>query len=445
MSHEVIFRKYRRGDEEGIVKVLRTCFPYYEKFGVDADYWLSYSRVDPGIRNGDSFVAEQDGEIVGNVQLLGRRIKVADSSFVSAGCIANVCTIPEMRGKGISTRLMSDALEACRQLGYPISCLFTDYGSAAQRIYGRLGYANTLMCETRYVGSAIDMQRVRERYENAGEVTVRNYEKGDEKGMLDVYREWIGSYTGVVERSSEYWQSKMVERSFSNTFFYEEFDPNEVFVGLKNGKVVSYACVTYWKNKHKPFRGRDDVSIRELVFSPDNNGSAAMLVGALMDRFLSEGAKLCEADLPMDEPYLSLLDPFKRMPLPGWSEGHLYMTHVTLLRELLEGIRGDLESRLSVTSSSRSDVVLALRTPYGEVMLRTKGGELSLDDGKPSSEVAFDADSFAKMIFGVETIETALRGGGVKIITSEPLSKIVSVLLALFPRRTWYTSPIDAW
>jgi len=444
MGSDVIFRRYRPGDEEGIAKVLRACFSNYDMFGLDADYWLSYSKIDPGISTENSLVAEYDGKVVGHVQLVERRIKVADDSFVAMGGIANVSTVPEMRGKGISTRLMSDALGMCRQLGYPISCLFTSYSSPAHRIYERLGYGNTLMCGTWSVGTTTDMERLREKCGNIREVTIRNYEGGDEEGMLSVYREWCQPYTGVVERSSDYWHSKMMKRSSSETFFYEGFDPNEVFVGLENGRITSYACVTYWKNKRRPFRDKNTASIRELAFSSGHDRSLVKLTGAIMEELLSQGIKLCEAHLPDDEPYLTLFDPFKRIPLPGWWD-HVYMAHIPLLHKLFEEIRGSMEKRLGRTTTAGSDAVLALQTPYGEATLKVRGGELSLDDGNPSAKVAFDADSFTRMIFGIETIDKMLGKGNVRITTSEPIGKIVSILLALFPRRTWYTCPVDQW
>jgi predicted N-acetyltransferase YhbS len=444
MSSGVIFRRYKPGDEEGIAKVLRACFSNYDTFGLDADYWLSYSKIDPGIRTENSLVAEHDGKVVGHLQLVERRIKVADDSFVAMGGIANVSVVPEMRSKGISTRLMNNALGMCRQLGYPISCLFTSYSSPAHRIYERLGYGNTLMCGDWSIGTAEDMKRLRERCGNIREVRVRNYEKGDEEGKLGVYREWCRPYTGVVERSRDYWERKLVTRSSSETFFYEEFDPNEVLVGLENGKITSYVYMTYWKNKRRPFRDKDTASIRELAFLPGSNRSLVKLTGETMDKLLSEGTKLCEAYLPNDEPYLTLFDPFKRIPLPSWWD-HVYMVHVPLLRKLFEEIRGDLEERLGRTTVAGSNTVLALQTPYGEVTLKISGGELSLDDGNPSARVTLDADSFTRMIFGIETTETILGKCGVTITTSEPIGKIVSVLLALFPRRTWHTCPVDQW
>ena len=49
----------------------------------------------------------------------------------------NVCTHPDVRGKGYATALMEEAVQYMRESGYPISCLFTEAGN---RFYRRFGY-----------------------------------------------------------------------------------------------------------------------------------------------------------------------------------------------------------------------------------------------------------------------------------------------------------------
>ena len=40
----MVFRKYREGDEEGIVDLLKTCFRTYNAWNITVEDWLSYEK-----------------------------------------------------------------------------------------------------------------------------------------------------------------------------------------------------------------------------------------------------------------------------------------------------------------------------------------------------------------------------------------------------------------
>jgi ribosomal protein S18 acetylase RimI-like enzyme len=76
------------------------------------------------------FTAEQDGEVAAYTSML---------SLGGVGLIDNVATLPEHRRRGLGTAVVGAALAASHEGGNRTTCLFTQQGSEAQRIYERLG------------------------------------------------------------------------------------------------------------------------------------------------------------------------------------------------------------------------------------------------------------------------------------------------------------------
>lgn len=316
--------------------------------------WLGYEAIDDGFQKENALVAEHAGKVVGHVQIIRRNVKTGDTKFVPMGGIANVSTIPQMRGRGISTTLITHAVDLCRRKGFPLSGLFTGYGSGAHRVYRRVGFGNTILWPDMLVGAGDEVRKVKELCNEASGPRIRNYERGDESEMAEVYRHWCGGFTGVTERSAFYWEKKMVDVSSSDTFFYEELDPKEVFVSLEDEKVTAYAYATLWKTKQRPLKPADVASVREIVFKPGHMASLMKLVDAVMDTIISEDVKICEVFAPDDQTYPLIFKNFKKA---ARGQG-VHMVHIPLIDELLRQIRGDLERRLDNTPAIASNMTL---------------------------------------------------------------------------------------
>lgn len=436
---EVIFRKYKPGDEESVVSVINSSLDAFRDFGLTKEIWLGYEKIDPSFKAENALVAEYEGKIVGHVQIVRRKVKLGDTCYVNMGGIANVSTIPEARRRGISTTLMTNAIDYCVKEGIPLSGLFTGYGNTAHRVYRRVGYEDTVLF-TSSIGTVDEMRRVKDNCGETSDVHIRHYEKGDEEEILDTYVEWSKAYSGMVERSLEYWKKKLVERSTTHTFFYGDFDPEEVFVAVENGKVSGYAYVTLCKKRKVPYRPPEAAVVREIAFKPGHFKALSSLIDAIMDFFISENVKICEAAFPADEAYLNIFRPFRQMPQS------IFMVHVPLIEKLFEEARGDLEKRLSLTPYVGSSMTIGFETPYGSMKLGLHSGELGLQPEKePTVKIFFDSNCFTRMIFGIETIQDLISKNMVRIHTTQYLGKVISVIQALFPKRAWFISPIDHW
>ncbi|WP_304329584.1 GNAT family N-acetyltransferase [Candidatus Culexarchaeum yellowstonense] len=89
---EVKFRRYKSGDDEGIVELMKTCFRTFNSWKLSVMDWIEYEG-DDGFSKENVLVAEIDGEIVGHVQLMHRRIRIR-KSIMECGGITNVSTRP---------------------------------------------------------------------------------------------------------------------------------------------------------------------------------------------------------------------------------------------------------------------------------------------------------------------------------------------------------------
>ncbi|MEM1557512.1 MAG: GNAT family N-acetyltransferase [Thermoproteota archaeon] len=435
----LVYRKYRPGDEEGIVSLLNSSFETFCEYGISKESWLEYGKIDNGFQPENALVAEYEGKIVGHVQMIHRRVKIGNSKYVDIGGVANVSTIPEMRRRGIGTTLVMNAIEHCMKEGLPLSGLFTSYGSVAHRMYKRVGYEDTLLYNV-LIGTVEEMKRVKDSCGKARGIIIRHYEEGDEEKLLKIYSEWSSPYTGIVERSLEYWRRRLVERSALHTFFYGSFDPEEVFVATENGEVTGYAYVTICKRKKVPLRPPEVALVRELVFKPGCLKSLINLVDAIMDFFISEDVKLCEVAAPLDETYLTIFKYFKQMPQV------VFMTHIPLIYKLFEELKNELENRLSTIPIIEEGTVIEFETPYGNIKFSIYGGEINLyPEEEPTVKIFFDSNSFTKIIFGIKTISDLITEDMVRIHTTQYIGRIISMLQVLFPKKVWFMSPIDHW
>jgi aminoglycoside 2'-N-acetyltransferase I len=83
---------------------------------------------------GRHFIAEFDGLIVAHAAVVERRLE-ADGRPLSTGYVEAVATLPTWQGRGLATRLMTDASTWIRGR-YELGAL----SAAAPQLYGRLGW-----------------------------------------------------------------------------------------------------------------------------------------------------------------------------------------------------------------------------------------------------------------------------------------------------------------
>lgn len=437
---QVIFRRYKPGDEEGIVKVMNEAFSTFKDFGLNPEIWRSYAKIDEGFKLENALVAELDNKVVGHVQIVERELKIGERTFLKNGGIANVCTLPEARGRGISTGLMKLALDVSKTNKYPLSTLFTGYGGVAHRVYRSVGYADTYF-PPYLVGSVEEMKLLQEKTNGIEGVKIREFKDGDEERLLDIYQLNSSYYTGAVKRNEKYWKKKLTERSSTHSFFFEKFDPDEVIVAEENGEVTGYAYLTFWKRKEKPFQPRENGSIRELVFKPNYYRTFLKLVNESINRMITEEVKTLSLSVPFDQSYLTLFNDFKIFVTEG-----IFMTHVTDMNSLISSMVKEFNDRLSSdVEGVTSDLNFELKTLYGSVPIRIKDGEVKIEKKGKEVEVEINYHSFTRMIFGIETFPEVVSSNKAKIRGAENIGQVVNTLDIMFPQMIWHIWPVDHW
>jgi len=69
-----MFRRFRDGDEVGIVSVMRRCFSGYDRWGLTVKDWLYYEEVDDGFRRDLAYVAKEGGRVISHIHVVLRKL-----------------------------------------------------------------------------------------------------------------------------------------------------------------------------------------------------------------------------------------------------------------------------------------------------------------------------------------------------------------------------------
>jgi len=100
------------------------------------------------------WLAEESGRIVGSIAIVGQEDGTAQLRWFLVD--------PEARGSGLGRRLVREALEFCRELGFQSIFLWTLGGlNAAAHLYGEVGFRMTEQKRHEIWGS----ERTEERYD----------------------------------------------------------------------------------------------------------------------------------------------------------------------------------------------------------------------------------------------------------------------------------------
>ncbi len=167
-------------------------------------YFESRLYSDPCIRDGDVKVVEEEGQIVSSVMFYRRKMWWSGRKIPFAG-IANVATLPEWRGRGLSSLLMEKVLEQVREEGFAAALLFTSINS----FYERFGFF-TIPCFTATF-------EVKGRPDEPWKV--REFSTRDLLKVAQLYTWFNHKLRGPVVREAPYWEACL--------FFSE---PGEIFL-----------------------------------------------------------------------------------------------------------------------------------------------------------------------------------------------------------------------
>ena len=227
-----MIRRAETEDIEDIVDFMVKCFRTYREWGLNREKFLAWLKCENGVKLENIFLYEENGKIASMIQIVEREVKIGEDFLKCAG-IANVCTAPEFRGRGIAKKLMNAVLQEIEE-NYEISALLAGYGEIAHSIYRRYGFKDSYFTE---YGIAIEQQLKKiEKSPHVREATIE-----DAKNILKLYESRISNLNGVIKRNAEYIAEKFIKRTFWHTFFYSEEKGNALV--LDDGKIRGYAFI----------------------------------------------------------------------------------------------------------------------------------------------------------------------------------------------------------
>jgi len=427
----LIIRTYRKGDEEGIVELLKICFDDFNRWGVTAEDWLSYEEGDYGFKKNNALVAEVGGRIVGHLHLVVRRAYIGAGSADICG-IANVSTHPDFRGRGIATALVKRAIEVCREMGLPVVSLLTGYGSEGYRVYRSIGFSNTTFLRV-YVGARDSVEKFLEKHGGSRlEVEEIGYGNIDEVIKLhDTLRKKVNL---VISRPRDYWVSKVLKRFFFYSFFYDRSEAAIKLLFRDSSVPVGYSLAFSGQRSSRNYWQRDAGVILEAVAI--NGKYLKSVISETLRLLLSSGAKVFRLYLPTSYRHL-LLYSFEEF------KGGLLMDYVVDLKKLLSDIRDELSWRVASAELS-GPIGISIRSPYGCATINVVDSEVEISGQCESEEeVEFTGDGIVKVLYGVSSVDRLVyRDHVVKINLS---SRAFKTMKTLFPVKPVYIPRIDQW
>ncbi|MEM2137305.1 MAG: GNAT family N-acetyltransferase [Candidatus Methanomethylicia archaeon] len=426
------FRRYVSGNEEGIVELMKNCFRTFNSWKLSVNDWLKYGDDDYGFKLENALVAEFNGKIVGHIQLMHRRIKIG-KSMLDCGGIANVSTHPEYRRRGIATKLLSMAIEICKNNGWSISSLFTGYGSEGYNVYRSLGYADTTFIHE-YVGTC---ERVRKALKILPKENVEIEEMKMEnlEDVMRIYDDYSGKINGACWRPMDYWIKKIIEKIYYQSFFHENKDAGIRIIVKRDGEKIGYALAFNSLKASRSSWPSKECLILEVAAK--RLSDRRIVLRELLSKLLSDEIKFFRMRIPRDPNIDETLKFFEEI------KGAVYMNYITDQNKLFKDLKPEIENRLRKHGSELETKIL-IKTPYGEMAMKILGDEIDFCDiGEAENYVEFSRDGIAKLIYGIKGFRELLYEGFITGLKVD--DEALEALNIMFPRRIFYANPIDEW
>jgi predicted acetyltransferase len=347
------------------------------------------------------------------------------------GGIANVCTLPEYRGKGVATALLNKAHEIMEKNGVAIAGLLSEPCGATTGLYKKIGY-DTIALLTESVGR---LDRVIESLSDmpmAPNLRTRNYEEGDERRLLRIYAKETRNLAGSVKRDARYWRIRYKQVFSYNGFFFKKFDAENIIVLEGSKRISGYSFniilggVGY---------------ITELLAQKPYCENAKALLSSSLKYFASRNVRSLSLFCPKGTAITKCLKSLLGNELV---ENHVeaYMLKILSPQRTLEAIRDELRARSLV--QPRLDIILELTLDGKSTFLSIRGEKVEIEDKIPGqrkvTKISITEQGFVGLIFGVSSIRNLRSQGHICCSTDE-----LHLLSKLFPRKTCCLFPGDLW
>jgi len=431
---EINFRVYNFGDEEGIVELLKTCFKTFNTWDITSKDWVTYEEEDYGFKKENALVAELNGKIIGHVQIMHRRIRIGHGILDCCG-IANVSTHPNYRGKGIATKLIQMALEICRKRGWHISSLFTGYGSEGYRVYRKIGYANTTFINE-YLGIRENVEKVLSKIQEK-KLEKFEMEISHLKEVMRLHENYSFKINGYCERDEKYWEKKVFEKTYYQSFFHECKNAGVRLMMKDNDEAIGYS-LTLNTLKASRSKWQDKLAFIMEAVSRDKH-EMKIILRETLEKLLKEDFKVFRLRIPVDEELMYIMRYFEEV------KGALYMDYILDQRRLFESIKVELEKRLKEDPvGEKIETNISIISPYGEISMEISGGEIEIVDGNVENKIKLTRDGLSKLIYGVKSFQEIV-GDDRFIEEIKICNKAFKAMKIMFPKRIFQISPIDEW
>ncbi|WP_449462295.1 GNAT family N-acetyltransferase [Tardisphaera miroshnichenkoae] len=417
----MIIRRYRDGDEEGIVTVMNKSFATFNQWGLTPEKWMRYEKIDPGFSREKAFVAESEGRIASHVQMVRREMNFG--KFVVVSGVANVCTDPDFRSKGLATQVLQEALRDAAEWS-ALSGLDTGYASGAHRIYRRLGFSPFHFFR-RFSGERWEVERATKRLKMfAGDLVsqVRSFKPEDKQDVERIYSANAEKVRGSCKRDPAYWEGKLFGRNSWQTFFYREFNAEEVLV--LPGRAYAYLD---WDETARR------LTVREALSMPGDKAALA----AVYAKALSLKEEVNEVVLVApegDQSVDSLLTDFYQFRVLN-----SFMLSILKPAELLRQLgNGEAGTGKRVKLQLYNDVRYLEPVTIGLKNFLPVGDESLFD-----AAIYAHQSTFMRMVGGLEDPIEALTSD--KLVVSGDGEGVVAALRDRFQRHPFVLWPSDRW
>lgn len=331
--------------------------------GAPREYFDAHYRFDPLALPEHSRIVRADGQIVAHIRLYDRWIRVG-STAVHAGCVGDVCTLPEHRKRGHCRALLQDALDYWDRRDYDLSMILSGVG-----VYQRVGWVT--FPETRY---SADIPPWRCTPSDPAYRTRRCARDDDLPQVQDIYAAYNADRPHTTVRSPEYW---------ARHFYWTPREVEEAFyVAERDGRIAGYCRCAH---------GGEALTLMELCHLPDQPGAAVSLVDALARHAHKRRYQRLAAYLPADSAVLPLL---RQWPAFRMEETRVMLFQLVNLPRLMHRMAAELARR----AANLQPTELALKVSAHHCGLRISSGKVEVvQPTGPTIEVG-EADFFRLLL-----------------------------------------------
>ncbi len=431
-------RRYISGDEEHVVKILRENFDEYRLADLSPTSWLEVSMLENEWGPNLTWLAEEDGSIVGLTQGCIKNLVFSPTLLKVLG-LANTAvrrTLSHQESLKLKLELVTKVLEESLDMGFSVVAAFTDYSSLTTELLSKAGFIGiSSMSSLISIGEEIDNLRRSCEIRSPSYIALREAEKGDYEELNALYYELSTSCIGLVARTEKFWIKGIVEGTIWRSWIILDEESSVTFVAEnKLGDIVGFIKAILWDKT--PLRElKKGMSIVEFYFT--ELGAGYRLLAEVLKVAKSEGIHIVEFYVPEIAPYVDILKPYTLKV-----EEQIFMCKVLSFKKLFD----ELKEYFTLNVYGLEDFTLTINIYDNgkcseRIHLSFDGSELYLSEEKGSLEMKVNRGILTKMIFGVLDPVTCYYNGDIEV----NVSRCLRVVAALIQPMTLWIWPSDRW